>query len=106
MSKKYQIINSNFDTNSTECTIFYLLYIVLFFVIIFIIYKIIFCFEKKEGFKNDTMIPIDKTNLKTIEMGLDLNARIPGPNMIMPNMNMPNMNKLKSNIKTPQKIMN
>jgi hypothetical protein len=87
MSKKYQILNSNFDTNSTECTIFYLLYIVLFFVIIFIIYKIIFCFEKKEGFKNGTVIPIDKTNLKTVEMGLDLNAEIPGTNMIMPNKN-------------------
>jgi hypothetical protein len=54
MSKKYQIINSNIDTNtSDECTIFYLLYIVLFFVIVFIIYKIIFCFSSpKEGFAN------------------------------------------------------
>jgi len=54
MSKKYKIINSNIDTNtSNECTIFYLLYIVLFFVIIFIIYKIIFYFSSpKEGFAN------------------------------------------------------
>lgn len=54
MSKKYQIINSNIDSNtSEECTIFYILYIVLFFVIVFIIYKIIFCFDSpKEGFEN------------------------------------------------------
>jgi len=53
MSKKYQIVNSNIDTNSNECTIFYILYIVLFFVIVFIIYKIIFCFgNSKESFAN------------------------------------------------------
>lgn len=89
MSKKYRIINSNFDTNSSECTIFYLLYIVLFFVIIFIIYKIIFCFEKKEGFENDIMKPIDKI----IGMSLDLNAKIPNPNMNI------------SDINTPQEMM-
>ena len=64
MSKKYQIINSNIDTNtSDECTIFYLLYIVLFFVIVFIIYKIIFCFSSpKEGFEN---VSITTTNSTT-----------------------------------------
>ena len=54
MSKKYQIINSNINTDNTnECTVFYLLYIVLFFVIVFIIYKIILCFSSpKEKFAN------------------------------------------------------
>lgn len=63
MSKKYQIINSNIDTNITdECTFFYLLYIVLFFVIIFIIYKIIFCFSSpKEGFANISTTTNPKT---------------------------------------------
>jgi hypothetical protein len=94
MSKKYQIINSNTDTNSDECTIFYILYIVLFFVIIFIIYKIIFCWEKKkEGFQNDSMNAIDKSNLKTLVMDLDLNARIPDKNLI------------SSKVNTPQQIM-
>ena len=60
MSKKYQILNSNIESNSDECTIFYILYIVLFFVIIFIIYKIIFCFGyPKEGFAN---VPSTTTN--------------------------------------------
>lgn len=63
MSKKYQIINPNIDTNNTdECTIFYLLYIVLFFVIVFIIYKIIFCFSSsKEGFANVSTTTIPQT---------------------------------------------
>ena len=66
MSKKYQILNSNTDTNldsnSYECTIFNILYIVLFFVIIFIVYKVIFCFTyPKEGFAN---VPSTTTNTK------------------------------------------
>ena len=51
MSKKYQIVNSNSNSN-IECTFFYLLYIVLFFVIILIIYKIIYSFNKTESFEN------------------------------------------------------
>lgn len=70
MSKKYQIINSNIDTNNTdECTIFYILYIVLFFVIVFIIYKIIFCFSSpKEGFANvsTTTNPQNTITTKTV----------------------------------------
>jgi hypothetical protein len=69
MSKKYQIINSNIDTNtntSDECTIFYLLYIVLFFVIIFIIYKIIFCLNSpKESFENVSTITTAETPSET-----------------------------------------
>ena len=63
MSKNYQIINSNTDTNNTdECTIFYVLYIVLFFVIVFIVYKIIFCFNSpKEGFANVSTTTIPQT---------------------------------------------
>ncbi len=59
MSKNYEIINSNSNlTNSEECTIFYLLYIVLFFVIVFIIYKIIFYSNsKKEKFENVITTP-------------------------------------------------
>lgn len=96
MSKKYQIINLNTDLNNTsECAIFYLLYIVLFFVIVFIIYKIIFYCEKKEGFKNENVEPIGKTNLKPIETDLDLKSRIPSPNM----------NMEKPSIKTPMQIM-
>jgi len=48
MVKKYQIVNSRSDEDST---IFYLLYIVLILVVIFIIYKIISNFTKYEGFK-------------------------------------------------------
>lgn len=70
MSKKYQIINSNIDSNtSNECTIFYLLYIVLFFVILFIIYKIIFCFSNpKEGFENTLT---SKTETKSSQQIID-----------------------------------
>ena len=68
MGKKYQIINSNTDTNNIdECTIFYILYIVLFFVIVFIIYKILFCFSSpKEGFANVSTTTIPQNGTQNI----------------------------------------
>lgn len=80
MSKKYQIINSNIDTNSNECTIFYLLYIVLFFVIIFIIYKIIFCFGyPKESFENVSTTTTNNTTNNTTNP----NSTIKSPQDVM-----------------------
>lgn len=85
MSKKYQIINSNIDTNnSNECVIFYMLYIVLFFVIVFIIYKILFCFSSpKEGFANVSITTIPQTGTQNISKTVS-----------------------KTEPKTPQQIMN
>lgn len=78
MSKKYQILNSNIESNSkietdsVECTIFYILYIVLFFVFIFIIYKIIFCFGyPKESFANVLSTTTDTKN-KTVKSPIDV----------------------------------
>jgi len=77
MSKKYQIINSNTDSNCLdECTIFYILYIVLFFVIIFIIYKIIFGFyQKKEKFENVSQIPSISSTITSQEILHDLTEK-------------------------------
>jgi hypothetical protein len=61
MNKKYQIVNSNFNSKD-DCTIFYILYIVLFFVIVFIIYKIIFNFTSPEKFQSINNINTIKSN--------------------------------------------
>lgn len=77
MNKKYQIVNSNFNSNE-DCTIFYILYIVLFFVIVFIIYKIIFNFTNLEKFQSINKLTSNSNQSDTVEpfdnnMSHDLN---------------------------------